>query len=32
LIELVEDYEFPAAEQIGGDIYPTYLIVVARKK
>jgi len=32
LLEIKEDYEFPAAEQIGGDIYPTYLIVVARKK
>jgi SAM-dependent methyltransferase len=27
-----EGYEFPAAEQIGGEIYPTYLIVVAIKK
>lgn len=32
LLEIKEDYEFPAAEQIGGDIYPTHLIVVARKK
>lgn len=32
LIEVKEGYDFPASEQIGGDIYPTYLIVVARKK
>lgn len=32
LIHLHEGYEFPAAEQIGGDVYPTYLIVIARKK
>ena len=32
VLEIKEDYEFPAAEQIGGDIYPTHLIVVARKK
>ncbi len=27
-----EGSEFPAAEQIGGDIYPTYLIITAQKK
>lgn len=27
-----EGAEFPAAEQVGGDIYPTYLIIVAQKK
>lgn len=27
-----EGAEFPAAEQIGGDTYPTYLIIVAQKK
>ncbi|MBP7846315.1 MAG: class I SAM-dependent methyltransferase [Candidatus Pacebacteria bacterium] len=32
VLEIREDFEFPAAEQIGGDIYPTYLIVVAKKK
>jgi ubiquinone/menaquinone biosynthesis C-methylase UbiE len=32
LLEIKEDYEFPAAEQIGGGVYPTHLIVVARKK
>lgn len=32
LIHLHEGYEFPSAEQIGGDTYPTYLIVIAQKK
>lgn len=32
LIDLVEGAEFPAAEQIEGDTYPTYLIVVGQKK
>ncbi len=32
LIGIKEGAEFPAAEQIGGDIYPTYLIVTAQKK
>jgi ubiquinone/menaquinone biosynthesis C-methylase UbiE len=27
-----EGVEFPAAEHIGGDIYPTYLIITAQKK
>lgn len=32
LVDLEEGPEFPAAEQIGGDNYPTYLIIVAQKK
>lgn len=32
LIALEEGPEFPAAEKIGGDNYPTYLIIVAQKK
>lgn len=32
LKSLDEGAEFPAAEQIGGDIYPTYLIITAQKK
>lgn len=32
LIGIDEGAEFPAAEQVGGDIYPTYLIIVAQKK
>lgn len=32
LISITEGAEFPAAEQIGGDIYPTYLIITAQKK
>ncbi|MBP6912239.1 MAG: class I SAM-dependent methyltransferase [Candidatus Pacebacteria bacterium] len=32
LIDINEGAEFPAAEQIGGDNYPTYLIIVAQKK
>jgi ubiquinone/menaquinone biosynthesis C-methylase UbiE len=32
LLEIKEGFEFPSAEQIEGDIYPTHLIVVARKK
>jgi SAM-dependent methyltransferase len=32
LIGIDEGAEFPAAEQIGGDIYPTYLIITAQKK
>ena len=32
LIDLKEGSDFPASEQIDGDIYPTYLILVARKK
>lgn len=32
LISIEEGAEFPAAEQIGGDIYPTYLIITAQKK
>lgn len=32
LIDLVERSDFPSSEQIGGDIYPTYLIITAQKK
>jgi len=32
LMHIREADEFPAAEQIGGDIYPTYLIIVGQKK
>ena len=32
LVKIDEGAEFPAAEQINGDIYPTYLIIVAQKK
>lgn len=32
LINIEEGAEFPAAEQIGGDNYPTYLIITARKR
>jgi len=32
LVSIDEGAEFPAAEQIGGDIYPTYLIITAQKK
>ncbi len=32
LIEVREGSDFPNSEQIGGDIYPTFLIVVAQKK
>ncbi len=32
LIGIEEGAEFPAAEQIDGDIYPTYLIITAQKK
>lgn len=32
LLMVKESYEFPGAEQIGGDIYPTHLIFVAQKK
>lgn len=32
LVSFDEGHEFPAAEQIGGDIYPTYLIITAQKK
>jgi SAM-dependent methyltransferase len=32
LLEIKEGFEFPAAEQIGGDTYPTHLVIVARKK
>jgi ubiquinone/menaquinone biosynthesis C-methylase UbiE len=32
LIDLKEGSDFPNSEQIGGDIYPTYIIIVAQKK
>lgn len=32
MIDLCESFDFPAAEQIGQDIYPTFLIIKARKK
>ncbi len=32
LINVKEGYDFPASEQIDGDIYPTFLILVAQKK
>jgi ubiquinone/menaquinone biosynthesis C-methylase UbiE len=32
LVAIKEGAEFPAAEQLGGDIYPTYLIIAAQKK
>lgn len=32
LLGVDEGAEFPAAEQIGGDMYPTYMIVLAQKK
>ena len=32
LIDIKEGYDFPASEQVNGDIYPTFLIIVAQKK
>lgn len=32
VLAIKEGAEFPAAEQLGGDTYPTYLLVVAQKK
>lgn len=32
LISIKEGSDFPASEQIGGDIYPTYMIITAQKK
>lgn len=32
IVQLEEDYDFPAAEQIDGRWYPAYLIVKAKKK
>jgi ubiquinone/menaquinone biosynthesis C-methylase UbiE len=32
LIDIQEDFDFPASEQVNGDVYPTFLIVVAQKK
>lgn len=32
LIDIKEGYDFPASEQINGDTYPTFLIIVSQKK
>ncbi len=32
LVDIKEGYDFPASEQINGDIYPTFLIIVVQKK
>lgn len=32
LIDICEGSDFPESEQVNGDIYPTYLILVAQKK
>lgn len=32
LVDLREGSDFPASEQIDGDTYPTYLIIIAKKK
>ncbi len=32
LVDIKEGYDFPASEQINGDVYPTFLIVVSQKK
>lgn len=32
LVDIKEGYDFPASEQINGDTYPTFLIIVAQKK
>lgn len=32
LLKVYESYEFPGAEQINGDIYPTHLLYIAQKK
>lgn len=32
LIDYRENFDFPASEQIDGDIYPTYFVLSARKK
>ncbi|MFO0743805.1 MAG: class I SAM-dependent methyltransferase [Candidatus Paceibacterota bacterium] len=32
LLKVHESYEFPGAEQINGDIYPTHLLYIAQKK
>lgn len=32
LLDVKEGFDFPASEQINGDIYPTFLIVVCQKK
>ena len=32
IIDYRENFDFPASEQINGDIYPTYFVLTARKK
>jgi len=32
LIDYRENFDFPASEQIEGDIYPTYFVLTAKKK
>ncbi|MGB0925386.1 MAG: class I SAM-dependent methyltransferase [Minisyncoccia bacterium] len=32
LIDYRENFDFPASEQIDGDIYPTYFVLTARRK
>lgn len=32
VLDYVEDTDFPASEQIGGDVYPTFFVVKARRK
>jgi ubiquinone/menaquinone biosynthesis C-methylase UbiE len=32
ILSFYESYDFPASEQIGGHVYPTYFIVKARRK
>lgn len=32
LIDYRENFDFPASEQINGDIYPTYFVLTARRK
>lgn len=32
LLDFIESYDFPASEQLNGDIYPTFFIVKARRK
>jgi len=32
LVDYRENFDFPASEQIDGDIYPTYFVLTARKK
>ena len=32
MVDIKEGYDFPASEQINGDTYPTFLIIIAQKK